>query len=234
MGFGTLLIGYLFMLNPGVYNGFTDLIGFLIMLYAMVSLRVYNRPLKAAFFILIPLTLVGAFSFVTTGMEFLGASSLPPDALTAVSIITRLVTLAFTVTLLSGLRDLAKETDIPVLVRRATLCRVLTYVYYVLLAALAVPALNAAATSFAINAVIPILLFGFVTILLNLHLIFNCYRWICLPEDIEMTVKPSRFGFINQLRSKTDKLEADFLEKRKNEEEDKLRQKIKKKRRKKK
>jgi len=218
MGFGILFFGYLFMLNPGVYDGFTNLFGYLIMLYAMLSLRVYNRSLKAAFYMLLPLTLLGGFSFVTTALEFLSLYALPDT----------------TVTLLSGLRDLARETEIPVLVQRATLCRVLTYIYYILFAALEVTAMNEAATDFAVNAVIPILLFGFVTVLLNLHLIFNCYRWICLPEDLEMKEAPSRFGFVNKIREKRDEIEAKFVEKRAGEEEDKLRRRIEKKRGKKK
>lgn len=234
MGFGILFFGYLFMLNPGVYDGFTNLFGYLIMLYAMLSLRVYNRSLKAAFYILLPLTLLGGFSFVTTSLEFLSLYALPDVAVTAVAVATRLMTLAYTATLLSGLRDLARETEIPVLVQRATLCRVLTYIYYILFAALEVTATNEAATDFAVNALIPILIFGFVTVLLNLHLIFNCYRWICLPEDLEMKEAPSRFGFVNKIREKRDEVEAKFVEKRAGEEEEKLRRKIEKKRSKKK
>ncbi len=184
MGFGTLLVGYLFLLNIGVYDGLTNLIGFSLMAYGMLSLRVYNKNLTAAFYAIFPLLLLGIAHFTVTALEMLSIITLSPDATTAFAVAVRLFTMAFTVFLLSGIRDLAEETGIPVLRGRAARNRILTYVYYFLAAALEVATYTVEATQFAYAAVIPVTVFGFLVILLNVQVLHNAFRWICMPEDL--------------------------------------------------
>ncbi len=184
MGFGSLLVGYLFLLNLGVYEGFTNLIGFSLMAYGMASLRVYNKGLRLAFYAILPLLLVGIADFAVTALEFLSVLPFSPDTNTAFAVAVRLLTMVFTVLLLEGIRDLAVETGLPVLRGRAARNRILTYVYYILAAALEVATYTPEATQFAIAAAIPVTVFGFVLLLLNVQVLHNAFRWICMPEDL--------------------------------------------------
>ena len=194
MGFGTLLCGYLFLLNLGVYEGFTNIIGYLLMLYGCLKLQVFNKGLRFAFFSLIPLALLGAADFAVTGLEFLSLYTVTDEMNTAFAIATKLLTMLFTVLLLGGIRDLAVETGIPVLEGRASRNRFFTYVYYVFAAALEVTTYTPEATRFAVYAVIPVTICGFVVILLNAQVLHNAFRWICMPEDILPVVTDTEDG----------------------------------------
>ncbi len=185
MGFGILLTGYLFLLNLGVYEGFTNLIGFALMTYAMSMLHKYNKGLRYAFYAILPLLLLGVADFIFTGLEFLNIYLLPMAGNTAMAIAERLLTMLFTVLLLRGIEELADEVDISVLRFRAMRNRVFTYIYYVAAAALEVTVYSEAAISFAVAAVIPVTLFGLIVILLNVQVLHNSYKWICMPEDLE-------------------------------------------------
>jgi hypothetical protein len=48
---------------------------------------------------------------------------------------------------------------------------------------------------------------GFALILLNLLMIFSCYRRICDESDVDMPQKPSRFEFVNQMRAEREEKE---------------------------
>ena len=49
---------------------------------------------------------------------------------------------------------------------------------------------------------------GLVVLALNAYLMFRAYANICMPEDVEMPRRASRFRFINEAREKADAREA--------------------------
>ena len=56
-------------------------------------------------------------------------------------------------------------------------------------------------------------LISFVVIILNILMIFSCYRRICDESDVEMAQKPSRFEFVNQMRAEREEKERARREK---------------------
>ena len=184
MGFGTLLVGYLFFINPGVYDGFTNMIGYLFIAYGMLSLRAYDKWMRYAFYTVIPLLFVGAVDFVLTGGEFVRLFSVPEVMTPILSLSSLSLRLLLTVFMFYGIESLAKETNLPDVRAAAVRNRFFSYLHFVLAAALALPVYSGEMAKFAAQAVIPITAFGLIVVLLNSHTIFNCFRWICRPEDL--------------------------------------------------
>ncbi len=183
MGFGPLLIGYFLLINPGVYDGFSNIFAYLFLLYGLLSLRVYNGGLRTAFYATFPLLLLGLFDFCITGWEFLGFGTPAAETVTVVAILTKLFLLFFTVALFYGIESLGKETGLSEIRAAAVRNRVFSYIYFLAAAALEVTAYTPEATVFAVNAAIPVVILGFFVILLNSFTIFRCFRWIGLPGD---------------------------------------------------
>ncbi len=183
MGFGPLLIGYFLLLNPGVYDGFSNIIAYFLILYGMLHLRVYNRPLRVAFYAVFPMVALGLFDFFLTGKEFLGMGAPSPHTVTVVAAATKLLILVFTTALFYGIEALGKETNLPEIRTAAVRNRVFSYVYFLAAATLEITAFIPDATPFAVHATIPVVITGFVVILMNAFTIFRCFRWIGLPGD---------------------------------------------------
>lgn len=184
MGFGTLLVGYLFFINPGVYDGFTNMIGYLFIAYGLLSLRAYNKPMRYAFYAVIPLLLIGAVDFVVTGGRFLALFTVSEVWVAVLAVLSLALRLVLTVLIFYGIESLAKETNLPDVRAAAVRNRLFSYLYFLLAAALELPVYTGEMAKFAAQASIPVAVFGIIVVLLNSHTIFNCFRWICRPEDL--------------------------------------------------
>ena len=71
MGFGYLFFGYIIGLNF-VYNGFTDIISYLLILYALLLLSRHNKYFKSSLYAIIPLCIAGLGFFVFELFDLLG------------------------------------------------------------------------------------------------------------------------------------------------------------------
>ena len=63
-----------------------------------------------------------------------------------------------------------------------------------------------ATTLTAFNIAIPLV--GIVVMILNIFATHTAYMYICMPEDVDMPQKPSRFAFINRHRARVAQREA--------------------------
>ena len=216
MGFGTLFIGYLIGLNTVAYPGFTKILSYLVMLMAATKLARFNRHLKGAYYALIPTCLVGVCHlFVEAGALFsLFAEDTESLLVGIVSPIAAILELVFMMRLLRGLQELAVETEVKVLEIAAFRNRIFTLVYYALYI-LGLLFLNGAENGklFAYCAIV-ILLLGLAVTLLNAKLFYNFYMWICLPEDLAMERKPSRFPLLERIHKYFDGVEERQLARR--------------------
>ena len=220
MGFGVLLIGY--FLNLSVFKQFTDVICFLIMLYALTMLSRFNSGFRRAMYFCIPLALAGAAYFVYEMCAMLGVIYIPTESANAItsyySLLTGILKLVFTSYLLVGIQAIGKETGVPVIEMKAARNRFLSYIYYVLFIFTELSFEEGSKLEIiAIYAFLPVLIFGVVYHIMNLALIHSCYVWICLEGDEDMERKRSRFAFINKINETQDKL-ADRLVEQKREQ----------------
>jgi hypothetical protein len=114
--------------------------------------------------------------------------------------------LCFHERLLSGLEELAIETELPKLRYRAKRNRLFSILTYSLMLAIALPIESELYKTLTASAFLPVLVALLVTITLNAILIWSCYMWICMPEDLEMKRKKTGIGWLDRIE---DTLEAD-------------------------
>ena len=208
MGFGLLFIGYLFTLDYSLqrvtFDLLPDVIGYLIMFSAMCKLAPYNKGFGYAKLLLLPLVALGG---VTAAFEVAGVVGYTPgsiivDVVKTCSALSKFFMFAYTVALTIGIRDIARETDLPNVVFRAIRNMAMSSLYYVAYIATDFMPIDGAKAQM-VNMVV--YTFGVLIIFINLILIFSCYMRICLEGDEDMPVKPSRFAIINRMNAKFDK-----------------------------
>ena len=206
MGFGWLFIGSVIGINF-VYNGFTDIISFLLILYALLLLSRHNKYFKSSLYAIIPLCIAGLCFFVFEFLTILDIELVSNKELiySYYAILSAILKLIYTALLLKGIETLAFELDIPNIRVRAFRNRLFIYLYYVL--QICTELNNEAFAKFARYAILPVMLFGFVCLILNAVLFYSCYMWICLEGDEDMERKESKFSFLNKLHNTESKIE---------------------------
>lgn len=212
MGFGLLFLGYLFRICAvfGVTNDWTDPIGYLLLLYAACRLaRYYRQDRQAAVTAAVGLLL----SIAVLALSLSGTGG---DAYTYLCLMKVVADCVFCFFMLAGIDAAATETGILPLKIRAFRNRIFSALYFALAFFLAFPWSGGMARA-AHYLLLPTMLVGLVVTVLNAILIYSCYMWICLPEDLTMERKPSRFAWVNALRARSD-ARADALVRKKEEE----------------
>ena len=217
MGFGYLFLGYVVSMNFLVYSPLTTPIAVVLMLRGMLTLGRFNHALKEARLILWPTLALSLLAFFLELLRMLHMSD--TDRFGAIntwlSVAMPLALLLFSWRLLCGIASLSKETGLPKLEYRAKRNLLFTAVAY---AAYIFFSLPIAADWFAaatMHAFIPVLLCRFAVMLLNAVLIYSCYMWICLPEDVEMQRKKTGIQFLDDLNERLDKKEEEAQRKKK-------------------
>lgn len=211
MGFGTLFIGYFFLINITYYT-FTDLLGGLIMLLALSSLARFNRPMRVSMIADGVFCLIGLAEFVIAIADMF--SLFDGSGVLAVLLPIRHIAVAtLSVCLLLGVRSLAIEVGLEKLGAKCQRLLTLPALTYLLSALLDIPALFPpdAAKDTQIVALI-VLLMTLASVTLVLSTIHTAYRRICMPEDADMPEKPSRFAFINRYREKQEQRNREVAE----------------------
>ena len=204
MGFGTLFIGYFFLINITYYS-FTDLLSAMIILLALSSLSRFNRSLRLGMIADVAFTLVGLLEFIIAIGEMFSLFNAAP-VLTVLLPIRHLCVGTLSVMLLLGIRSLAIEVGLEKLGAKCQRLLPLPALTYLLSALLDIPALfpEEAANETQIIALIALLM-TLLSVALILSVIHTAYMRICMPEDADMPEKPSRFAFVNRYREKQEK-----------------------------
>lgn len=192
MGFGLLFIGYLFMFSFP-YHGFDilpDILGFLIAYFGLKTLSDYGcgfDNLKRYFYVLLPA------SAITAIIQLIGLFWKKLSFLSVWEYIYTAFLLLYNVLLLIAVYKIADDTDLKSIKAKAKRNLYLGIVYYALVLFLNFPIdfihrLNLYLTE-KLSIGLVLFLFGYVWMILNLSLIFNCYMWICPPGDEEMPLR---------------------------------------------
>ena len=207
MGFGLLLLGYIFAIDVISCNLLFP--AGALMFYALSKLSFVNKSFERAKYYLLPLMGIGLISVVllclsmTSGKEY----ALWYSYLGALS---KLFMLLFLLKLLSGIRQLSVELSLKNLEIRAFRNQFYAVIFYV-------PAFLLQ-FDFGKNVVflayltVIFVFIGFIIYFLNAKLLFDCYRIICMPEDVDMPQKPSRFQAVNEYRQRKEEAHQAALE----------------------
>lgn len=220
MGFGFLFVGYLLTFNFVGYNGYTDVFSTLLMLLGLSTLSHYGKSFKTAFYTGIPLVLLHAGGFVSAVGTLLGLFTPSAELTTWLSVASLATKAVFLFFVLTGVSDISRETDIPVLRLRALRNRLFTVIFLALGILLETNLFPVQSRLLAIVAMLYMLL-GLLVTFLNAKCFYEAYIWICLEGEEQMERRPSRFGFINRLDAFSDKMEEKTLARRAEEKKQK-------------
>lgn len=209
MGWGLFFLGYLS--SMGVFHMAMLIPSALLMGWGLWRLSFVNRYLAAAKWYTPVLLAVGCVALAIT-LSGRGDVDTSKGALllSYMGLFSKLALLAFLFTVLKGVQVIAEELELQGLRIRAFRNRIFLFLFYIPGAVLE---LNLNGNSTFLGAVsLVVSLVGLVVFVLNALLFFDCYRLICMPDDLEMKKTPSRFAFINRLREQRDQREQEVLE----------------------
>lgn len=203
MGFGLLFLGYLFAIDVLMI---TELLlpACALMFYALCKLSFVNRHFRHARYPLIPLMLVGAASIALMVRSMTGAAN-QDLAYAYLGVLSKLCMAVYMLILLSGVREVAVELSLKGLEIRAFRNQIYSLIFYI-------PAFLLG-FDFGGNVVllsylsVLFIIIGLIVYALNAKLLFDCYRLICMPDDIDMPRKPSRFAAVNEYRARKEEAE---------------------------
>lgn len=193
MGWGILFAGYVFLLSIPMHavGVCAELVGYILMFRALSLLGVYEKHFLRARLVCCLLMPFGAYALFEQCMRWLGFDAVAAfcaDTLTLpVSIALAVLLLIFHYFLLNGVRRLAVEVSLPDIVRQAVRNQVIAVLYFVLTIALSfmnVPVITEKISYASLAGIVS--MFGIVWIILNAKMFFNCYMWICMPDDLDM------------------------------------------------
>ncbi len=223
MGFGTLFIASLFLLNF-VYFGYTDLICALLAAMALIKLSDVAPPFRAATYVCYGFAAIGFAELVVSVYETFRAV---PSVLAYLTIARYAVLGVLTVLILLGIRATAKEVGLTKLSVRCESTLALPVIVYLSDILLEIPGLFSENGSLVTPFAAIMILIAFVMHLINAVTIYKAYARICMPDDVDMNKKkaPSRFAFVNDMRAKEEAREAAKMQEAKAAWEEKMRRK---------
>ena len=230
MGFGILFIGYIFLLNLSFF-GYTDVLAGVLILYALEKLKRWNRGFRYAFFATIPFAAIGLFEFILKiGASF--SSSLSPTLMMIAEAIRMAALCPMHVCLLLGFKEITAEVGLQKMESRAMMLIPLSPLVHLLGGLLKIDPLFSAVDPGTLLSIRFVLLIGTLIYTLGIAIfIYRCYARICLPGDVDMKERPSRFKFINDYRARKEQKQKAEIEARIEEMRKKNQNKKKKKKR---
>ena len=211
MGFGLLLIGYIFAFTAkiglGPYHFAGMALGSFLSFLGLSELKKYSPVFIYSQIINIVLIFCSFFKTLIWADESfaLGLGITTGNIYIAYQLVEFGVSLIFNLTLLYGIANLARRVDHAEIKGKAYRNMAFVGIYNAYQIAMFFPIANDILMSF-----LPILQFVYSAIVALL--IFKCYAMICPEGDETMPRKPSRFAFINKIRAEQDAREQQAIE----------------------
>ena len=204
MGFGILLFGYFltFAFSLSNYYFFADIIGAVVMLYSFTKLSEYNTYYKTAFWICSGFLVtcgVSAASLMLHLYEQGGTLAI------SVNIVKLALGFALHIIVFLGARGISLGAEAGKLVRNSERQMVMTSIYYI--SAFAVLVLNPLLRETERYISFVVLVYWFVTFIMNLAFIYKCFGILCPAEEDDNEEKRSRFGIINKMNDTIESIE---------------------------
>ena len=197
MGFGTLFIGYFFLINVTPYYTYTDVICASVMLLALYKL---SRVNKSFFGGMVSTAVFTLLSLAELALLFIGTFiSIEQTFITEYLLVALRYTVIFVITvfILRGIYEVATEVDAAPLATRAKASLPLAAVF-LLDAAFEMPFAADVIGSFVVYIYFALFVSLIIYIANVLIVIYKAYMQICMPEDLEPKDKKSKFGFMNR------------------------------------
>ena len=210
MGFGTLFIGYFFLVNISYFE-YTDIIAAMVMLLGLYNLSRFNRGFKLGFFFASAFAIFSLAEISFVILDLFEISTWAESFIDMFSIPRYLLIFGVTVSALIGIRDVANEVEADLLARKAAAIIPFTAAY-VIMAICEIPqtaSLLGPAMPYVYTALIITHLIIVTTVLIT---VYKAYSTICMPEDLEPEVKKSRFEFVNKFREHEEEKNREYAD----------------------
>jgi len=211
MGFGTLFIGYFFLLNISNFT-YTDIIAGMVVLLGLYKLSSVNKQFFYGAVCAAIFALFSLFELVITVLQFFELS-FPGMMLNYIAIPRYMLLFALTVLILRGVYEVAKEVDARALSKRARLSIPVSTIYLVFAFAdipeVAMLLGKTGAYAYVYFALVIILILA---VAYNLITIYKAYMQICMPDEKEKEVKESKLGFVNKFRAYEERKSQEYAE----------------------
>jgi hypothetical protein len=212
MGFGTLFVGYFFILNFP-YAAYTDALAALLMLYGLYKLSVINENFKKSVYFTAVFALFGIAELFLELSSMFGLFAVSTSVLTVFSLLRHFTVGLTTAFMMLGIRDVAKEVGLTSLKEksmRGAYVSVAVYAVNLILESTAFveffdPRFLAYAYVFTTFATLTVTIF-------NLVCSYSAYMRICMPAEREMEEKESKFGFVNAFRRHEEEKQREYAE----------------------
>ena len=217
MGFGLLFIGYLLMVPIVLGFYYTLPVSCVLFCLATWKLARVNRPFGKGFFVSLTLGAAGVAAIV---MRLVPATQWLASYAEAACL---LLALLWHCLILTGMVWVTEETGLSKLRIAAFRNRIYSAVYFALaafLTAFDASRFSEEVSGFLRSVSVAFAAVGLVIFFLNGLLIWRAYAGICMPEDLNMPRKPSRFAFINAARARADAREEANLEEAKKKQKE--------------
>lgn len=215
MGFGTLFIGYFFLLNVTYYSCYTDLIASLVMAIGLYKLANINKGFRYAYYTNYLFCVLGAAELVRTVIVLFFPSFDEETVIAYTDIPKYLIIAALTVTLLCGIRDVAREVGIKKLAAKSSFAIPVSLAVFSVLALITIPGIDRLIGAWATGLItVLFIIAAFALIIAVLTIIYSAYMHICMPEDVNNDPKdtPSRIGFVNKLKAHSEEKQKEYAE----------------------
>ena len=192
MGFGLLFIGYLFLFSFP-YKSFDiapDLIGFIISYLGIRKLSEYGcgfDNLKKYFYILLPA------GFLTLVLQLLSLFGIDVTILNLWSYVYIALLFVYNILLLTSIYKIAKDTDLRSIMAKSKRNLYIGVIYYALMLFFEFPVKfvrnikDFLVADYSLGFILFVM--GYLWLILNLIIIYNCYMWICEPGDEDMQIE---------------------------------------------
>lgn len=212
MGFGILLFGYTMLIEYGItvssefnigIDIFPDILGYFLMFYATRKLSPYSQGFKNARFMSILMMVLGAATLILP-IAALFQKGLPiiSTALQYCYFTRDIFVFIFSVFVFAGIRELAKDVDLPKVASKAVTATVLWALYLIPRISIFIVNYTDAQKSF-----VSILysIFFYIALLFSVYVLFNCHVRICYEGEEDPETKESVIEkFIKKIKNKPD------------------------------
>ena len=210
MGFGTLFIGYFFLINISYY-AYTDIIAAMVMLLGLYKLSEFNKSFKYGSYTAIGFSAVALAEISLSFVSLLGSFDWLNSVLPYLSSVRFTVIFMLSYFMLKGIGEIAEEVDAIALSKTAKASLPLS-VIYLIYAAFELPFMSAIFGS-AIAYIFFALLLSIVAFTIsNLVTVYKAYMQICMPEDLNKSSKASKFEFMNRFYDSMEKKSQQYAE----------------------
>lgn len=199
MGFGTLFIGYFFLINP-TYFQYTDIIGAVIMLLALYRLSTVNKDFFYGMIVSAVFSLFSLGELALILVDMFLPSGKNETVISYLSSARYIIIFVLTVFILRGIADVSKEVGAGELNKQVKTSLPLSLIF-VVAAFFEIPLLRliSGVGLIIISWGAFITLLAIVVYVINMLVtIYRAYMQICMPEDELPKPKKSKGGFMDK------------------------------------